>query len=140
MSCRTSTLLRTASFGIQKGREVLVENPKPGQLWNLKCVDDLLASGKENKLTGEPLKLNAIDQCQHELRDPQSGLALRKSAGLMTASLWMKLRLQRRSGREHQHRPLEGGNLTKLAEQWPPELCEQILGGALDEMIYGTEG
>ena len=121
-----------------KGREVILESPYYGLLWELKCIDDLMAENPENALTGEHLELMHIDQCQYGLRDPSTGLALQKATGLLTASEWMKLRLQRRCGKDHQHRPIEGSNISKTAEQWPPELCEQILGGALDEMIYGN--
>ena len=121
-----------------KGREVILESPYYGLLWELKCIDDLMAENPVNALTGESLELQHIDQCQYGLRDPSTGLALQKATGLLTASEWMKLRLQRRCGKDHQHRPIEGSNISKTAEQWPPELCEQILGGALDEMIYGN--
>eukprot|EP00435_Cladocopium_sp_Y103_P052575 s19_g16.t1 len=123
---------------LSKGREVLLESPFYGLLWKLKCMDDLMADCPVNAVTGEPLELQHIDQCRYGLRDPGTGLALKKPTGLLTASEWMKLRLQRRCQDDHQHRPIEGSNISKMAEQWPPELCEQILGGALDEMIYGN--
>ena len=123
---------------LERGREVLMENPYEGLMWNLKCVDDLMSESPYNKLTGEYLELMKIDQCQYGLKDFHTGLPHRKSTGLLTASSWMKLRLQRRCQRDHQHVPIEGSNLSKASEQWPPELCEQILGGAYDEMIYGT--
>ena len=112
-----------------KGREVLLESPFHGLLWKLKCIDDLLAECPINAMTGESLELQHIDQCG--LRDPGTGLALPKATGLLTASEWMKLRLQRRCERDHQHRPIEGSNIRTLRKNpwscfgrddlWPPQ-------------------
>lgn len=76
-----------------KGREVILESPYYGLLWELKCIDDLMAENPENALTGEHLELQHIDQCQYGLRDPSTGFALQKATGLLTASEWMKFRL-----------------------------------------------
>ena len=42
-----------------KGREVILESPYYGLLWELKCIDDLMAENPENALTGEHLELHA---------------------------------------------------------------------------------
>ena len=50
----------------------------------------------------------------------------------------MKKRLNKQCDGSHEHQQLEGSNRTRLAQQWPEELCHAILSGAYEELLYGT--
>ena len=53
---------------LELGREVLLENPWPSLLWELKCFTDMMDKQLRNQLTGEPLQVLRIDQCMYGLR------------------------------------------------------------------------
>ena len=118
---------------LQKGREVLVENPWGSQLWHVKCISELIQSGCNNQMTGEELELIYLDQCAYGLHNPQTGQWHRKPTGLMVSSKEMKKRLQRCCDGTHWHEPLEGGQ-TRKAQQWPEPLCREMLKGAIAEL------
>ena len=119
---------------LAKGREVLVENPWPSLIWQLRCLEDILNEPVYNTVTDEPLELLRIDQCMYGLQDEQSGLPHQKATGLMLSSRKMKELLQLRCDGQHWHQQLEGSSRTKKAQQWPEALCFSILMGAVDEM------
>ena len=124
---------------LQKGREVLVENPWGSKLWSLKCVEKLMNSNPINLYTGEPLEIQRIDQCMYGLVDQATGYPHEKGTGLMLSSRAMKRHLQQRCDHSHWHLPLEGGK-TKKAQKWPVELCQAMLDGALEEMRHHVIG
>ena len=42
---------------LQKGREVMMENPWPSRMWSLRCMLELLEDYPYNNFTGERLEL-----------------------------------------------------------------------------------
>ncbi len=118
---------------LQRGREVLLENPWGSMMWQLRCMDHLIAKTPCNSITGEALELQRTDQCMYGLKDEMTGQAHEKATGLLLSSKSMKQSLDRRCDGQHVHQPLEGGK-TKKAQQWPEDLCRQMIEGALDEM------
>jgi len=118
---------------LAKGREVLLENPWGSLLWRLRSMEKLIEDGVTNQGTGEVLEVMQIDQCMYGLVGAK-GWRHKKSTGLMVSSVKMKERLNRKCDGQHYHERLEGGNLTKRAQQWPHELCVEILEAAIEEM------
>ena len=55
-------MIDLAKSRLEKGREVLMENPWGSLMWSLKCVEKLLATNPTNVYTGEPLEVQRIDQ------------------------------------------------------------------------------
>eukprot|EP00435_Cladocopium_sp_Y103_P018811 s2728_g4.t1 len=119
---------------LAKGREVLVENPWPSLIWQLRCLEDIINEPLYNSVTDEPLELKRIDQCMYGLVDEQSGVPHQKATGLLLSSRKMKDLLQLRCDGSHWHQQLEGGIRTKKAQQWPETLCFSIIMGAVEEM------
>ena len=118
---------------LAKGREVLLENPWGSLLWRLRSMEKLIEDGTINQGTGETLEVVRADQCMYGLIGAK-GWKHQKATGLMVSSVKMKQRLSRRCDGQHYHERLEGGNLTKRAQQWPHELCVEILESAIEEM------
>ena len=116
----------------------MMEHPWTSAAWGIKCLEDFLASNPFHEETNEPVEVVKIDQCQYGLRDVQNGLPHKKSTGLMLSSHFMKKRLNKQCDGSHEHQQLEGSNRTRLAQQWPEELCHAILSGAYEELLYGT--
>ena len=54
------------------------------------------------------------------------------------ASPGLKKSLSKRCSGYHQHQPLEGGQRTKRAQQWPSSLCRAILDGLLSDLQERT--
>ena len=119
---------------LSRGRKVLVENPWGSDLWNTLCIDKLIQEAPVDGESGEPLELVRCDQCEYGLVDGQSGLPHLKPTGILTASPSMSLRC---SG-YHRHQPLEGGQRTRKAQQWPTALCRAILDGFLSDLQERT--
>ena len=118
---------------LAKGREVLMENPWGSMLWRLRSMEKLLEDGIVNQGTGEPLEVVRADQCMYGLIGSK-GWKHQKATGLMVSSARMKERLSKRCDGQHYHERLEGGNLTKKSQQWPHQLCVEILESAIEEM------
>ena len=116
----------------ERGREVVLENPWGSLLWHLRCIEKLY--GISHPVTEELLEVVAFDQCEYGLCDVETGLPHRKATGMLTASRAIKQRLSQKCSGMHQHQPLEGGRRAKLAAQWPVELCDAILQGAMEEL------
>ena len=123
---------------LSRGRKVLMENPWGSDLWNTLCIDKLIQEAPVDGESGEPLELVRCDQCEYGLKDAQSNLPHLKPTGFLTASPGVKLSLGKRCSGYHQHQPLEGGQRTKRAQQWPPRLCQAILDGFLSDLQERT--
>ncbi len=115
---------------LKKGREVLLENPWGSMLWKLRCIEEMLEGDYYNHMTGEPLEAVRCDQCMFGLVEENSGIPHQKSTGMMLSCAEMKKELAVVCDGSHEHFRLEGGRHTKLAQQWPEELCESIIRGA----------
>ena len=96
-------------------------------------MENLIEDGRTNQGTGEALEVMQVDQCMYGLVGAK-GWRHKKSTGLMVSSVKMKERLNRKCDGQRYHERLEGGNLTKRAQQWPHELCVEILEAAIEEM------
>ena len=57
---------------IRKGREVLMENPWPSEMWNLN-LEELYTGDNVNVFTEEPLELLRLDQRMYGLVDRGTG-------------------------------------------------------------------
>ena len=53
---------------------------------------------------------------------------------MLLSSGEMKKYLTTRCDKSHEHEPLEGGQRTKRAQQWPEDLCFAIMYGAQEEL------
>ena len=118
---------------IQKGREIVLENPWPSLLWKLRFMEDLYTEPLIHPVTGEPVELCRLGQCMYVL-EGESGLPHQKATGMLLSSGEMKKYLTTRCDRSHEHEPLEGGQRTKRAQQWPEDLCFAIMYGAQEEL------
>ena len=125
-------VMKVVERRLSLGREVLLENPWPSLLWQLKCYEKTMENQPRNMSTGEPLGLVKLDQCMYGLAN-QEGVPHEKSTGMLLSSSKMKSRLQQLCDGSHLHDPLEG-NKTKKAQQWREKLCREIIAGALDEL------
>ena len=77
---------------LELGREVLLENPWPSLLWQLKCFTDMMDKHLRNQMIGEPLELIRLDQCMYGLVG-EGGLPHQKATGMLLSSARMKARL-----------------------------------------------
>ena len=125
-------IARLVERRLELGREVLLENPWPSLLWQLKCFTDMMDKQLRNQMTGEPLELIRLDQCMYGLVG-EGGLPHQKATGMLLSSARMKARLCALCDGQHHHEQLEG-NKTRKAQQWPQQLCKAILESALEEM------
>ena len=124
---------------LSRGRKVLIENPWSSDLWNTLCMQKLSRGLHNDAETGEVLEVIRTDQCEFGLCEKwRPDLRHLKPTGFMTASKPVKERLSRRCQGGHEHQPLEGSSRTKLAQEWPQELCKQILEGFMDELQERT--
>ena len=123
---------------LNRGRKVLLENPWGSELWGTLCIDQLIQEAPLDGESGGPLELVRCDQCEYGLKDAQSGLPHLKPTGFLTASTGLKKSLSKRCSGYHQHQPLEGGQRTKRAQQWPTSLCRAILDGLLSDLQERT--
>ena len=105
-------------------------------MWSTLALQRLLADQIEDGVTGEPLTVCYIDQCEFGLKDAITGLPHKKPTGILTASQGIKHHLNRECSGDHERQPLEGGNRTKKAQDWPPELCHALLSGLQDELEH----
>ena len=122
---------------LQRGRQVLVENPGPSELWETSYFDRLLhREDHYDQLTLERLEKIEADLCAYNLRDRDSGLLHKKRTGLLTSSPHLKLAVEH-SGQctgDHPHEPLEGGGRCKRAQAWTHEFCTQVVESHLHDL------
>ena len=123
---------------LKRGRKVIVENPWGSELWSTLCMDKLIQEAPRDEESGERLELVRGDRCEFGLVDLDSGLPHQKPTGFLTASAGVKESLSRRCSGLHQHQPLEGGQRTKRAQEWTPQLCKAMLGGLLKDLKERT--
>ena len=92
-----SWLAKVVERRLELGREVLMENPWPSLIWELKCFSDMMDKQLRNQVTGEPLELLRLDQCMYGLAN-QEGVPHQKSTVMLLSSSKMKSRLQQLCG------------------------------------------
>ena len=120
---------------LARGRQVLLENPWGSHMWDLKEASKILENPPMDAGTLEDFEAVRVDQCMPGLKDKQNGLAHYKPTAFATATKEVKQRLCRaRCDGQHAHQPLEGGNRTRHAAEYPPELCKEIIDGFIDSV------
>ena len=82
------------------------------------------------------------DQCEFGKTVKEKGREhlIQKTTGFLTNSPEIAKELSRRCSGDHQHIQLKGGNLTKQAQVYPPELCKAICRGAAREFSFRGMG
>ena len=82
------------------------------------------------------------DQCEFGKTVKEKGKEhlIQKTTGFLTNSPEIAKELSRRCSGNHQHLQLKGGNLTKQAQVYPPELCKAICRGAAREFSFRGMG
>ena len=123
---------------LKRGRKVIMENPWSSEIWSTLCIDKLIQEAPCDAETGERLELIRGDQCEYGLVDAVTGIPHQKPTGFLTASAGVKETLSRRCSGLHQHQPLEGGQRTKRAQEWTPQLCKAMLTGLMKDMKERT--
>ena len=123
---------------LKRGRKVIMENPWSSEIWSTLCIDKLIQEAPCDAETGERLELIRGDQCEYGLVDAVSGIPHQKPTGFLTASAGVKETLSRRCSGLHQHQPLEGGQRTRRAQEWTPQLCKAMLSGLMKDMKERT--
>ena len=119
---------------LQRGRQVVFEQPWPSQMWNLLCVQMLLQDAPTDAVSGEHLEAVRCDQCMFGLADEQNYMPHKKPTGIMTASAGVKQCLNITCDGSHQHQRLEGSSRTHKAQHWPLDFCKAILTGLLQDL------
>ena len=118
--------MRVFEWQARRGRIAIFEHPELSKAWEEECVQRAAALPGVARVRG--------DQCQFGLRvAPDEELSL-KPTGFMLNSLHIAKKLAKRCNGEHQHCRLEGGHRTKLAEKYPPRLCQAIVQGLKEEV------
>ena len=82
------------------------------------------------------------DQCEFGLKVREKGKErlVQKKTGFLTNSPEIAKELSRKCSGQHEHLQLKGGNLTKQAQVYPPELCKAICRGASREYSFRQMG
>ena len=114
---------------ISAGRQVILEQPWKSAMWDSLAFQRLIQEQPKDALTGEPLEVVCTDQCRFGLYDRTNGLPHQKRTGILTASPGVKENLNYLCDGSHWHSPLEGGNKTRLAQEWPEAFCQAMLDG-----------
>ena len=112
-----------------RGKILLHEHPTTAGSWKQRCVRKILKKAGVHKVN--------CDQCTYGLTTTSTRakdsahLPAKKPTSLMTNSVAMARRLNRRCDGQHIHQPLEGGRAAD-AENYPDSLIQSILQGIAD--------
>eukprot|EP00435_Cladocopium_sp_Y103_P001618 s5475_g1.t1 len=118
--------MRVFEWQVRRGKIAIFEHPDLSRAWDEECVQRAATLPGVERVRG--------DQCQFGLRiEPGQDLSL-KPTGFLLNSKAIAKRLAKRCAGDHQHLRLEGGHRTKLAERYPPKLCQAIVQGLKDEV------
>ena len=118
----------------EQGRLFLHEHPDRATSWKEPSIQ-AIANLKD------VLYVKA-DQCAFGLQVKDKGTyhLVQKKTGVLTNSPEVAKELSRQCSGQHDHLQLKGGNLTKQAQVYPPELCKAICRGASREYSYRQVG
>ena len=119
---------------LARGCKVLIENPWTSEFWDSFHMKKLMEEHLYDNESLQYLELVRGDQCMFGLRDRSNGELHYKPTGFLTASQEVKEQLGIRCDRSHPHQHLEGGQRTKKAQEWPPQLCQAMIDGFLNEL------
>ena len=117
--------MKIFEWQVRRGRWALFEHPRDAESWNEPCVHRVMSLPGVRRVVG--------DQCQFGLQVRPDEALSRKPTGFMSNSSKILARLQRKCPGDHPYQPLEGGR-AKLAEQYPHQLCREIIQGLKEEM------
>ncbi|CAE7562382.1 RE1 [Symbiodinium sp. CCMP2592] len=122
---------------LAKGRQVLIENPWNSAMWDCKASQSFFRQRPKDEATLEPVECVKIDQCMFGLCDKDNGMPHMKPTGILTASRHVKCRLAvARCDGQHVHQQLDTKRRCVQAQEYPVEMCKQILEGWMDELDY----
>ena len=122
---------------LSKGRHVLIENPWNSAIWDYTQSQKLFQEFVHDKATLEPMECVKIDQRMLGLVDSVNGLPRMKPTGILTASGEVKRRLHAaQCDGNHYHQQLDPKARCVNAQQWPRNMCDQILSGLLAELDH----
>ena len=116
---------------LARGRKVLLENPWTSEFWDSFHMKNLMEERLYDNESLQPLELVRGDQCMFGLRDHFNG-ELHYKPTLDSQKEVKELNV--RCDRSHQHQHLEGGQRTKKAQERPPQLCQAMINGFLNEL------
>ena len=111
---------------LKQGRSIVFERPSTATSWKEDELQELLA---------RQVDLYQIDShmCAFGMNVTGNGLNLKPTRWL-TDMEEVAQRLNRRCDGTHEHEALEGGNKTRLAQVYPPELCRQLAKGIQEHL------
>ena len=122
----------------REGRHLLHEHPQTASSWQERCIEKLMTKNGVQRVDG--------DQCMHGLKpwDGDKWGPARKRIGFMTNSPCIAAALTKRcpntkSNVVHRHVRLESGR-TKVAQIYPPELCQAICRGFKEQLEANRNG
>ena len=120
-----------ARHRLERGRLVILENPWSSDAWEQPELEDVLLDPTVEFVRG--------DFCQWNKRDRESGKLLLKPTGFVVTKGALSKRLERRCTGDHDHERIQGSNKfgprSVQAGVYPKALCEDIVMGALEELI-----
>eukprot|EP00913_Durusdinium_trenchii_P035579 g33295.t1 len=110
---------------LKQGRSIVFEHPSTATSWGEAELQELLIRQD----------LHQIDShmCAFGMNVTGNGLNLKPTRWL-TDMEEVAQRLNRRCDGTHRHEALEGGNKTRLAQVYPPELCRQLAKGIKEHL------
>lgn len=116
--------MKMFEWQVRRGGVALFEHPAGSKAWQEECVQRAGRLAGVHRVVG--------DQCQFALRvRPEEELS-KKATGFLTNSKGISEELAKRCSGDHEHQPLLGGR-AKVAEEYPPKLCEAIVKGVIKE-------
>ena len=122
---------------LKRGRQVLIENPKGSELWNLWDMMKLLSSPEAmDSSTLEHFERVNIDLCAYGLQDSRTKMMHKKPTSIATSSRTLKAAFEDhgRCPGDHLHQHLEGGSRCKHAQNWTEDFCEEIIWAHLCDL------
>ena len=100
-------------------------------------IPEIIQGFVHDKATLEPMECVKIDQRMLGLVDSVNGLPRMKPTGILTASGEVKRRLHAaQCDGNHYHQQLDTKARCVNAQQWPRNMCDQILSGLLAELDH----
>ena len=116
--------MQVFEWQVRRGRWALFEHPQGSAAWQEESVRRREELPGVEKVTG--------DQCMYGLRVKEGEELSKKSTGFMSNSEKILQRLSKRCSGDHPHQELIGGR-AKKAEEYPPQLCREIVKGLREE-------
>ena len=117
--------MKMFEWQVRRGGVALFEHPAGSKAWQEECVQ---RAGRLAGGTPSGWRSIASSLFEYVLRKELS----KKATGFLTNSKGISEELAKRCSGDHEHQPLLGGR-AKVAEEYPPKLCEAIVKGVIKE-------